>query len=49
VAELLRCADRWHREVVLFEDTWYDKIVADHAEVAADSMRSLKCSRIRIE
>jgi hypothetical protein len=28
---LLRCVDRWYREVVLFEDTWYDKIVVDHA------------------
>lgn len=34
MAEVLRCADRWGREVVLYDDTWYDKIVADHAEVA---------------
>jgi len=27
VAEVLRCADRWGREVVLYDDTWYDKIV----------------------
>lgn len=30
MAELLRCADRWGREVVLYEDTWYDKILVDH-------------------
>lgn len=30
MAELLRCADMCGREVVLDDDTWYDKIVADH-------------------
>lgn len=30
MAELLRCADRWGREVVLYDDTWYDKILVDH-------------------
>ena len=34
MAEVLRCADRWGREVVLYEDTWYDKILVDHPEMA---------------
>lgn len=34
MAEVLRCADRWGREVILYEDTWYDKILVDHPEVA---------------
>ena len=34
MAVVLRCADRWGREVVLFEDTWYDKIVVFHANMA---------------
>ena len=33
VAEVLRCADRWGREIVLYEDTWYGKIVGDHADM----------------
>jgi hypothetical protein len=33
VAEVLRCADQWGREVVLYEDTWYDKIVVDHIDM----------------
>ena len=33
VAEVLRCADRWGREIILHEDTWYDKIVGDHADM----------------
>jgi hypothetical protein len=34
VAEVLRCADRWGREIVLYEDTWYDKIVVFHGYMA---------------
>ena len=34
MAELLRCVDRGYREAVLFEDTWYDKIIIDHAPLA---------------
>ena len=30
---LLSCADRFGREVVLYEDTWYDHILGDHAEM----------------
>ncbi len=28
------CADRFGREIVLYEDTWYDHILDDHAEMA---------------
>src|SRR5918995_6448744 len=28
------CADRFGREIVLYEDTWYDHILGDHAEMA---------------
>ena len=34
MAEFLRCVDRWGREVVLYEDTWYDKILSVHPEVS---------------
>jgi hypothetical protein len=34
VAEVLRCADRWGREVVLYEDTLYDTIVVFHGYMA---------------
>ena len=34
MVEVLRCADRWGREVVLYDDTWYDKIVVFHGYMA---------------
>lgn len=34
MAELRRCVDRWYREVVLFEDTWYDKIMVQRPVLA---------------
>jgi hypothetical protein len=34
MAELLRCVDRWYREIVLYEDTWYDKIMAQRPILA---------------
>ena len=34
MAELLRCVDRWYREVVLFEDTWYDKVMVQRPALA---------------
>lgn len=33
MAEILRCQDRWGRIVILHDDTWYEKILMDHAEV----------------
>ena len=30
----LRCADRFHREIVLYQDRWYDHIMADHRELS---------------
>ena len=32
--ELLRCADRFGRTVVLRADIWYDKVLSDHPEMA---------------
>jgi hypothetical protein len=31
---LRSCADRFGREIVLYEDTWYGHIVGEHAEMA---------------
>jgi hypothetical protein len=32
--DLLRCADRFGRTVILRADIWYDKILVDHPEMA---------------
>lgn len=34
---LLSCTDRFGREIVLYEDTWYDHILDDHAEMAGQT------------
>lgn len=31
---LLRCADRFNREIVLYQDRWYDHIMSDHQELS---------------
>jgi hypothetical protein len=31
---LFSCVDRFGRQIVLYEDTWYDHILNDHAEMA---------------
>lgn len=36
MAEILRCEDRWGRTIVLHDDTWYEKILADHPSVSID-------------
>lgn len=33
MAEILRRTDRWGRDIVLHEVTWYDKIASKHVEV----------------
>ena len=33
MAEVLRCADRWGREITVDDDVWYDKILVIHHEM----------------
>ena len=30
----LRCADRFNREIVIYQDRWYDHIMANHGELS---------------
>lgn len=36
MAVVLRCRDRWNREIVPAEHTWHDHILADHAELVGN-------------
>lgn len=37
--EILRCQDRWGRDVVLTDDRWYGKILPKHREITEDAIR----------